>query len=59
MCIPTCTMYTYIHYNNIVTIYEHLHYQCNLGLLFFEEEETQYQYVHNKMQQSVVSDNPI
>ena len=59
MGIPTCTMYTYIHYNSIVTIYEHLHYQCNLGLHYFEEEEKQCQCFHNKMQQSVVSDNPI
>ena len=59
MCTPTCTMYTYIYYNSIVTIYEHLHYQCNLGLHFFEEEDTQYQCVHKKMQQSVVSPKPI
>ena len=59
MCIPTCTMYTYIHYNSIVTIYEHLHYQHNLDLLFFEEEETQHPRVRNKMQQSVVSDKSI
>ena len=52
-------MYTYIHYNSIVTIYEHSHYQCNLGLLFFEEEETQCQCVQDKMQQSVVSNNTI
>ena len=59
MCIPTCTMYTYIRYNSIVTIYEHSHYQCNLGLLLFGEEETQHQCVQEQMQLSVVSQKPI
>ena len=31
----TCTMYTYIHYNSIVTIYEHSPYQWNLDWLDF------------------------